>query len=169
MCSCPPEGPPPLNAPVRVLCLGNDILGDDALGPAVAAEVSAHPSPDVEVVATELAGFGLLDDLLNTSRLLVVDTVRTGTAAPGTIYLVREEDLRGAPGTSPHYVGIFEMLALARTLRLPVPEDVVILAVEASDGTTVGGPMHPAVRAAVPLVTRQIEEILGEWRQPQAA
>jgi len=49
-------------------------------------------------------------------------------------------------------VGIFEMLGLARILRLPAQQEVVILAVEASDCITVGGAMHPAVRAAVSLV-----------------
>ena len=49
-------------------------------------------------------------------------------------------------------MGIFEMLGLARILRLPAQQEVVILAVEASDCITVGGAMHPAVRAAVSLV-----------------
>ncbi|KRT75853.1 MAG: hydrogenase maturation protease, hydrogenase 2 maturation protease [Armatimonadetes bacterium CSP1-3] len=146
----------------RVLCLGNPLLADDAFGAAVAAALPGCVPPEVEVVRSEVTGFGLLDDLLNTGRLIVVDTVQTETAEPGTVYCVREGDLRTAPGPSPHYVGLFEMLALARTLRLPAPQEVVILAVEAADCITVGGAMHPAVRAAVPLIVGQVASIVGE-------
>jgi len=166
MFSYPPERL--MRTTARVLCLGNALLADDAFGLAVAAQIPARVPPEVEVVQSEATGFGLLDDLLDASQLLVVDTVRTGTAEPGTLYLVREDDLRGAPGASPHYVGLFEMLALARILRLPVPQDVMILAVEASDCTTVGGGMHPAVAAAVPVVARQVGEIVRGWQRQVA-
>jgi len=146
----------------RVLCLGNPLLADDAFGPAVAAALAGHVPAEVEVVPSEVTGFGLLDDLLGTARLIVVDTVQTERAEPGTIYIIREDDLRAAPGPSPHYVGLFEMLTLARVLRLPAPREVVILAVEASDCTTVGGAMHPAVRAAVSLVAELVASIVGE-------
>jgi hypothetical protein len=48
---------------------------------------------------------------------------------------------------------------LARKLLLPVPEEVVILAVEVADTTTLGGPMHPAVQAAVSVVVDAVREI----------
>jgi len=149
-------------AATRVLCLGNPLLADDALGPAVAAALAGQMPPGVEIVQSELTGFGLLDDLLETSRLIVVDTVQTGTAVSGTVHVIRENDLRAAPGPSPHYVGLFEMLALARILRLPAPEEVVILAVEAADCTTVGGAMHPTVGAAVSLVVEIVRSIVEE-------
>ncbi|HLA18059.1 MAG TPA: hydrogenase maturation protease [Dehalococcoidia bacterium] len=167
MFACPPEedAPPVL---LRVLCLGNDLLADDALGAVVAGRLAAQLPPDVEVVASSTTGFGLLDDLLNTARLVVVDSIRSGGAPPGTLYQVREEDLRCPVGGSAHYVGLFEMLALARALHLPAPQKVVILAVEAADCTTVGGTIHPAVQAAVPAVIRQVEQLVQEWRREAA-
>jgi hydrogenase maturation protease len=145
----------------RVLCLGNPLLADDAFGAAVAAVLPAQLPLDVEILETGLTGFGLMDDLLGTARLIVVDTVQTGTALPGTTYVFRGDDVHPAPGPSPHYVGLFEMLALARALSLPAPHEVVILAVEASDCTTVGGAMHPAVRAAVPAVVQEVARLLA--------
>src|SRR3989304_2380520 len=148
----------------RVLCLGNPLLADDAFGAAVAAALPGCVPPEVEVVRSEGTGFGLLDDLLDASRLIVVDTVQTETAEPGTVYCVREGDLRAAPGPSPHYVGLFEMLALARTLHLPAPQGGGILAVEAPDCTTVGGAMHPAIRAVVPVVVELVAGVVGGGR-----
>lgn len=146
------------NVTMRVLCLGNDLLGDDSLGSMVAEHIRPFASPEVEVVSTPETGFHLLDYVLNTKRLVVIDTVRTRTAPPGTIYVFRDGDLKALPGGSPHYVGLYEVLALARRLGLPVAEEVVILAVEAVDCTTVGGEMHPAVRAAIPVLIRIVRD-----------
>src|SRR3989304_2059255 len=56
----------------RVLCLGNPLLADDAFGAAVAAALPGCVPPEVEVVRSEVTGFGLLDDLLNTGRVICV-------------------------------------------------------------------------------------------------
>ncbi|MDR7463652.1 MAG: hydrogenase maturation protease [Armatimonadota bacterium] len=164
MYASPPE--PRERVAARVLCLGNPLLADDALGAEVAGALAGRLPPGTEVVQNELTGFGLLDDLLEVPRLVVVDTVRTGTGPPGTVHLIREDDLRSAPGPSPHYVGLLEMLHLARTLGLPAPQEVVVLAVEASDCTTIGGAMHPALQEAVSLVVELVVGILQDWAQP---
>lgn len=150
-------------APIRVLCLGNPLLADDGFGGEVARCLGEHPSLDAEVVCSIETGFALLDHLLDASHLLVVDTVLTGAAGPGTIYTVWEEEFRAVPGSSPHFVGLFETLALARALHLPAPQDVMILAVEAADCSTVGGTMHPSVQAAVPRVVDLAQEIVRRW------
>lgn len=143
---------------MRVLCLGNDLLADDSLGSIVAEHVRQFAPAEVEVLSTPEAGFHLLDYVLGVGRLVVVDTLVTGTAPPGTIYIFNSNQLKAAPGGSPHYVGLFETLALARVLSLPVAEEVVILAIEAADCSTVGGEIHPAVRAAIPALIRMIRQ-----------
>ncbi len=143
---------------LRILCLGNDLLADDSLGSVVAERVRQLGRDDAEVVFTSETGFHLLDSIVNAARLVVVDTVLTGTAPPGTIYVTRESELRMVSGGSPHYIGLLETLALARALGLQVPNEVVILAVEAADCLTVGGEMHPAVRASVPRIVNMIRE-----------
>lgn len=144
----------------RVLCLGNELLGDDALGCMVAEHLRQAKPPDVEVLSTLESGFHLLDYVLNTRRLIVVDAVLTGNAPAGTIYVFHDSDLTVVPGGSPHYVGLYEVLALSRRLGLPVAEEVVILAVEAAESSTLGGAMHPAVRAAVPALAGLVRDVI---------
>lgn len=139
----------------RILCLGNPLLADDAFGFRVAEELR-RVWPQADIVETSAAGFDLLDLTLGASRLLVVDTFQTGAAPPGTVEVFRENDLQPEPGASPHYVGLFEALRLGKELALPVPQEVAIIAVEPADCRTVGGAMHPAVRAAVPAVLELI-------------
>ena len=145
----------------RVLGLGNEILGDDALGILVAREAEARFGKDVEVVSSSQAGFHVMDELLGVSRLLVVDSIQTGAAKPGTFYVLDEHAIPPVPGVSSHSLGIFEVLAVARRLGLPVPAECVILAVEVADCTTVGGSMHPDVAAAIPVVLEWIGHYLA--------
>jgi hydrogenase maturation protease len=161
-----------------VLCLGNELISDDGLGIVAArslfqrlalAGTPMPPGPSfdpavtvrafelprvgpVEVVETALTGMYLLEAVVGASRLIVVDTVVTGTTDPGTVLELKESDLAGPRGGSPHYIGLLETLDVARALDLDVPADVVIIAVEAGDYKTVGGEMTAPVAAAVPVV-----------------
>jgi hydrogenase maturation protease len=140
----------------RVLCLGNPILADDAFG-FVVAERLRRTRADIEVCESSTSGFDLLDCTLGARRLIVVDTLQSGAVPPGTVSIFREGVVRTVPGGSPHYVGLFEALKLGRALGLDVPEEVVIIAVEPADCLTVGGDMHPSVRAAVGDVLKTID------------
>jgi hydrogenase maturation protease len=88
----------------------------------------------------------------------VIDTVVTGKSAPGTVYVLKESDFQTASGGSQHYIGLQETLSLVRALDCQVPETIVVLAVEAADCLTVGGAMHPAVRAAIPVLLDKVRE-----------
>jgi hydrogenase maturation protease len=144
----------------RLLCLGNDVLADDALGIRVAEALRARMPDTVDVVPCMETGIRLIDHLVGVPRVVVVDTVQTGLVPPGTVLTVREEDVDYTPGTSAHYIGLFETLALGRKLELPVAREVVIIAVEASDCRTLGGGMTPAVENAIPEVIGRVEEAL---------
>jgi hydrogenase maturation protease len=150
---------------VRLLCLGNELLADDAFGILVAGEARRRFGPEVDVVTSAAAGFHLLDDMLGAAHLLVVDTIRTGNAVPGLIRVLSEEQVRPVPGGSPHFLGLFDVLRVARRLGMAVPANVIIIAVEASDCTTVGGQMHPDVVAAI----HQTVELAGRLLLPAEA
>jgi len=147
---------------LRVLCLGNELLADDSLGSLVAEHIRQFAPAGVEVLSTPEAGFHLLDYVLNVHRLVVVDTLMTGTSPPGTIYAFHEHELKAIPGGSPHYVGLHETLALARQLGLPVAEEIFFLAVEAADCSTLGGEMDPAVMAAVPVLVNLVRDMVRQ-------
>jgi hydrogenase maturation protease len=144
---------------IRVLCLGNELLADDALG-LVAAEELHRRFPHLDVVLTTDSGFHLLDYLSDCTLLIVVDSIQTGQVPGGTLLVFPKADMQSPSGPSPHYVGLFETLQLGRKLVLPVPEEVIILAVEAVDCLTLGGEMDPAVKSAVGLVAELVGEIV---------
>ncbi len=154
---------------IRILCLGNDLLADDALGRAAADHLAGAAGSDVEVVYAPSAGFALLDHITGMGQhLVLIDAIHTGAADPGTIHEFHETDLIAPAGPSPHYVGLLEMLQLARALDLGAPHDVTVLAVETADEITVGGAMHPLVRAAILRVCARALTIVEAWRHAPA-
>ena len=144
---------------VRLLGLGNEILADDAFGIQAAREVARRFQGEIEVVQSSSAGYDLMDHLLGARRLLVVDTIVTGRARPGAISVFTADRVQPAPGGSPHFLGLFEVLAVGRKLHLDVPKEIIVIAVEASDCITVGGPIHPDVQSAIP----EVVELVGQF------
>lgn len=149
---------------IRLLGLGNEILADDAFGIWAAREVRRRYGGVIDVVTSSESGFRLMDHVVGARRLLVVDTIQTGRANPGTMHILDDAALRDAPGGSPHRIGLFEVIEAARALGLRVPRRVTILAVEAADCTTVGGEMCPELRTAVPLVADWVGRLLEDSR-----
>ena len=115
----------------------------------------------MDVVTSSASGFALLDEVTGARRLLVVDTVLTGAVPPGSLRVLTEDQVRATPGGSPHFLGLFDVLGAARALGMPVPGEVIILAVEAFDCMTFGGAMHAAVESAVSPAVDLLGELLG--------
>jgi len=118
----------------------------------------------VEILETALTGMYLVEAIVGAGRLIVLDSVVSGTAAPGTVRELTERDLAGARGGSPHGIGLLEALDLARALGLQAPVDVRFVTVEAGDSVTIGGAMTARVSEAVDLVVDRAIAIIGQGR-----
>jgi hydrogenase maturation protease len=135
---------------ILVLCLGNAIRRDDAVALRVADALDAAPAPGALVRRSARAGLYLLDDMEGFDRVVVVDAVRTGAHAPGTVLSFALEDLHAPEGPSPHSIGLPSALARARAAGAPVPSRVHVVAVEVLDMESVAEGLTPPVEAAVP-------------------
>lgn len=78
------------------------------------------------------------------------------------MHVFRDTEFNAIRGTAPHYVGLQESILLGRALGLHVAEEVIIVGVEIADCLTLGGEMHPAVRAAIPEVIQIVQRALCE-------
>jgi hydrogenase maturation protease len=152
------RGPDTALPHARVLCLGNELFGDDSFGYLVAAQLRESLPPGVEIVFTSETGLHLLDHVVGVRSLIVVDTIETGQARPGTIFEFRPGELATFPGNSPHAIGMFDVLDLAIQLSLPVPEYMLVLAVESNECFTLGESISPQVRASIPNVLNMIRK-----------
>jgi len=148
-----------------VLCLGNELLGDDAFGYLVAEQLRRLLTSDIEVISTSESGLHLLDYVLGVSRLIVVDTIQTNETAPGTIYEFHHGELSRFPGSSPHTVGLFETLELAARLNSASPT-VTVFAVEARNSLVLGDPISSELRASIPTVVKMVHRAVHKQPLP---
>jgi hydrogenase maturation protease len=149
-------------APVRVLGLGNVLMGDDAFGPWVIEELLARweiPAA-ASVVDVGTPGLDLTPYLGGADAVLLVDTVKAD-GPPGRIHVYEKRELLrlpAAPRLSPHDPGLAEAL-LALTLAGSEPREAVLVgAVPASVAMGVGlsRPLRRAVATAAAEVLRRL-------------
>ncbi|HNT33788.1 MAG TPA: hydrogenase maturation protease [bacterium] len=146
---------------ILVLGLGNDLLADDAIGILASRRLSPLVQGTADVQETSVAGLALLDFLIGYDRAIILDAVCTGRHAPGTILRLTPDDLAPAFSPSPHYSGLPEVLTLALEMALDVPKDIVILAVEVEDVTTLGGEMSVPVTKALDEIVQRVQTEIG--------
>ncbi len=156
----------------RVLGMGNPILTDDSVGVRLARDLARRLGTgrdDVEIVEEcSVGGLGLLDEIRDCERLIVLDSIRTAGGTPGNWYRVDAGSLRQTLHLDgPHDANFATVLALARRLGMRVPADgeIHIFAVEVEDPSSFGERMTPALEAAYPELSREIlaevESLLG--------
>lgn len=148
-----------------VVCLGNDLVGDDGAGPAVHAGLrSRHLAAGVRLVQLGLGGIALLDLLEGEELLVVVDAVALGSP-PGTLHVREGAELPGAgrAAVSAHGVGVAEALAVCRRLAAErAPRRTVLVGIEGRCFDRLGAGLTPAVAAAVPGAVAAVETLLGQ-------
>ncbi len=135
-----------------ILGLGNPILGDDALGLRVAALVRQRLPPDSEIEVDEeyWGGLRLMERLIGYDKAILVDAICTGAHPPGTILRLGPDDLPTQHSASSHDVNLPTALEMGRTMRLKMPDDICIIAVEAENVLDFSEQCSPAVTAALP-------------------
>jgi hydrogenase maturation protease len=144
-----------------VLGLGNPLLGDDAVGLKVAAVVRERldDRDDVDVVEEEAGGLRLMERMTGYDRAVLVDACVSG-AAPGTIRRIGPDELPTQRTAIAHGIDLPRALALGRSLGLPMPGVVRVVAIEAESVHEFKELMTPAVEAAiVPAVEAVLEEV----------
>jgi hydrogenase maturation protease len=150
---------------ICVLGLGNVLMGDDGLGPAVvnAFEAEYAVGPDVEVVDLGTPGLDLLPWLADIDRVILVDTVKSDLP-PGTLRLYEKADLlRHVPvaRVGPHDLGVKEAL-LALEFAGRAPREVVVIGV-VPGRTEMALALTPPVEAAIPLAVAAITATLKRF------
>ena len=146
-----------------ILGLGNPIRCDDGVGNKI-ADILAEKikSPEVKVIETDTSGLGLLDFLSGYERVIIIDAIQTHRGEVGQVYRLGLTDLL-APSQSPltHGIDLPTALELGQRIGLPMPQEVVIFAVEAEDIITFSENCTPKVREAIPKV---VELVLQELK-----
>jgi hydrogenase maturation protease len=152
---------------VLVLGLGNPILGDDGIGWRVAEEVrsaTAGQAQPADVDCAALGGLSLMERMLGYGRVILIDSMWTGTHPEGSVRVCSLDDLEnpGAGHTaSPHDTSLVNALRTAEIMGAAVPQRVEIVAIETRACYDFSEALTPTAASALPIATRKVLELLG--------
>lgn len=156
---------------ILVLGIGNVILQDDGVGPAIVRELSRLDlPPEVFLKTTGLSGFPLLDIITGYHTLIIIDAVKNDKN-PGKITWQPARTFQQRTGAiNEHTMDIFRMLELGQQLELQIPSQVLVMSIGARDVTSFGEFLTPEVAAAVPEAAAEImRKILELVKEKQTA
>ncbi len=149
-----------------VLCLGNELLADDAAGIIAAAKLKADIGDQADIVDTSLSGMALLEYFIGYEQAIIVDAIHTGKHEPGSVIEIDQSELKAVIAPSPHYAGLPEMLEIAKLLGVDFPKDIKIFAIEAADPYTIGGKIDDRVRDGI---DKAVERVKAELERMNSA
>jgi hydrogenase maturation protease len=146
-----------------ILGLGNPILSDDSVGYQVAMALKERlHAPEVDIQEAGVAGLDFLDMITGYDRTIIIDSIQTEKGKPGQIYRLGPDILASTrhAGT-PHDVNLATALELGRKLKLKLPREITIFAIEVEDVTSFSEECTPGVKRAVPecveMVIRELQ------------
>jgi len=146
-----------------VVCVGNSLVGDDAVGCAVHEALLARPrAPGVQLEYVAVGGLRLLDLLEAQPLLVVVDAVELG-APPGTVHVLPWDALPApVTATTSHGVGLRETMEVGAALQPEkMPAEAYLVGVEGRAFDALGSPMTDAVAAAVDRAAEAVARLLA--------
>jgi len=148
---------------VLVLGIGNELLGDDGLGVAVARRLATADLPGIEVLDGGTLGLMLLPYLAGREALLVLDAVASGDSQPGDTVILRDADIRRGHGVraTAHDVGLVDALSAAELAGCAPARIALVGAVPESIADRYG--LSPTLESTVDALAAAALGVLVEW------
>lgn len=144
---------------VLVAAFGNELRGDDGFGIAVLRRIEETRSDGVSCLEVGTAGLRLAQELLTPcDRLIVVDAMSRG-GAPGTVYVVKVDEVGDAGAVDMHLAVPSTVLSLAKALGA-LPPETFIVGCEPAQVDELVPELSPPVRAAVAEAARHVQALI---------
>ena len=152
------------NLPLSTLLLGigNDILGDDAVGLIAVRSLKDEFQNSVAIIEAMMGGLKLMELLEGYDRVLILDAIMTKKHPVGSVLEISKELFHKTVAIAPHYVSLPEAIELAGHLGIMFPKEIRILVMEIDDPYRVTEELTPTVREALPEFIRRARDILHD-------
>lgn len=150
---------------VLIFGIGNLLRSDDGAGLHIIEALGKENLGDNVDLKEGLSGLDILDAIKGYDRIIFVDAIKCG-ARPGTVYKLLPEDfpnMQTIHSSSTHLNMDFpSMLELGKTLfPEKMPENIIIVAIEAKDITTISDKCTPEVEKGMGEAVELIKGLLS--------
>ena len=147
-----------------LLGVGNPILSDDRVGLIVVEEVERILNqlmggiPDwLKIGYATRGGLEFVEKLAGFERAIIVDSIKTGVRAPGSVYEFSIDDFRDTEHlTSYHAVNLATALKLGEELGSSMPKEISILAIEIVENQVISEDVNAEVLKSAKELARKL-------------
>jgi hydrogenase maturation protease len=154
----------PLTPRLKVIGVGNEWRGDDAVGLLVVRRLKADQVPEVSIAECRGTVTAVREAWKDAAGVIVVDAVFSG-GRPGAIYRFNIHDgeapVQLSRSPSSHGLGVAEALALGRLFQ-ELPPYLIIYGIEGRHFGP-GQEVSQEVEAAIPEVVRRLRQEIQAW------
>jgi hydrogenase maturation protease len=137
-----------LKKPVLILGVGNEILTDDGIGPKIVHRLAEEcPQDNCDYQTAGLGGLELVELIQGYKKVVFIDAIKTGRGPIGDVYFFTPRDFRETLHLSNiHDISFLQALELARQMKIDIPEDIRIIAIEIKEDKIFGEAFTPEVQ-----------------------
>jgi len=136
--------------------LGSPIMSDDGIGLLVAKEVHKRLG-DFDLDITCGGGLQVVDIIQSYRLAVVIDAMVTGRFAPGALVrLDVDTDITTLRSGPSHALNFVEAVEVARLCNAPLPETIVVYAIEVKEVRTVSEKVSKVLLDRIPEIVEEI-------------
>jgi hydrogenase maturation protease len=146
---------------ILIVGLGNTILSDDGIGIYVVRRLRAVlAEQQATIIETSMAGLDILDLLIGYDKAIIIDAIQSSGGKVGQIYRLGLESFNSSlHSISPHDIDLITAIKFGKQLKLPVPEEIIIFAIEAADIKTFS---EECTVEMLPVIDKCVEMVVHE-------
>jgi hydrogenase maturation protease len=136
---------------IKVLGVGNALVGDDGFGPRVIEELQKREIPsNVELIDAGVGGIAILSWIEDADKIIIIDSVQTGNEPVGTVYCFTDKEMPPSDMfmLSLHDLNLVDTINIGKIVQ-KMPEEIIIYGVEVKRVAEYTRDLTPEVEAAI--------------------
>jgi len=164
-------------ATTLIVGVGNDILSDDGIGIKLVWDLEKRQTLDpangagdkrwtqeIEFNTAALGGLELVEMIQGYERVIFIDAIMTKDGVPGTVYELKPDNFKWALHIdNMHDMSFLQALEMGKKLKLDIPNQINIIAIEIVEDLLFSDDFSPAVAAKWPEIKTRVEELVTQY------
>jgi hydrogenase maturation protease len=149
-----------------ILGLGNDILTDDGIGPRLVQDLSQMiDDPSVKFDMASCGGLEIIEYIKGYEKVVLIDAIRTQDGKPGDVhYFIPSDFLETSHLSNLHDINFLTALNLGNTLKMGLPADVHIIAVEIIEDMVFSNEFTTPLKEKYPGILEEVYVLINRIR-----
>jgi hydrogenase maturation protease len=141
-----------------IIGIGNEILGDDGIGPRIVHDLSQIIHEKGFFFNTACAGgLEIIEHITGFDRVIFIDAIHTSDGTPGEVYYFVPSDFRDTSNLSNlHDISFHTALELAAKLNMNLTDDLHIIAIEIKEDTVFSDRLTESLNEKYPVILNEV-------------